>query len=40
MESPPVSVPLERPSLSVVIPAFNEERHVGLLLSDVFGRTR
>ena len=40
MESPPVSVPLERPSLSVVIPAFNEERHVGLLLSDVFGQTR
>jgi glycosyltransferase involved in cell wall biosynthesis len=40
MESPPVSAPLERPSLSVVIPAFNEERHVGLLLSDAFGQTR
>ena len=35
-----MSAPVERPSLSVVIPAFNEERHVGLLLSDVFGQTR
>src|SRR5918997_5147463 len=40
MKISPMSAPVERPSLSVVIPAFNEERHVGLLLSDVFGQTR
>ena len=26
--------------MSVVIPALNEERHVGSLLSDVLGQTR
>jgi glycosyltransferase involved in cell wall biosynthesis len=30
----------DRPSLSVVIPALNEERHVGSLLSDIAGQTR
>ena len=29
-----------RPSVSVIIPALNEERHVGTLLSDVFGQVR
>jgi glycosyltransferase involved in cell wall biosynthesis len=32
-----VNAPVEGPSLSVVIPALNEERHVGSLLSDVLG---
>src|SRR5918994_5384995 len=40
MESPTVNVPVERPSLSVIIPTLNEEHHVGSLLSDVFDQTR
>ena len=35
-----MNAPVERPSLSVVIPTLNEERHVGSLLSDVFDQTR
>ena len=35
-----MTVPVERPSLSVVIPTLNDERHVGSLLSDVLGQTR
>ena len=35
-----VNAPVDRPSLSVVVPALNEERHVGSLLSDVFRQTR
>ena len=30
----------ESTSLSVVIPALNEESHIGSLLSDVFEQTR
>jgi glycosyltransferase involved in cell wall biosynthesis len=40
VEIQPVNTPVERPSLSVVIPALNEERHVGLLLSDMLSQTR
>jgi len=40
MKSPPAPAPVECPSLSVVIPALNEERRLGSLLSDVFGQTR
>ena len=40
MGSLPVNIPIERPSLSVVIPALNEERHVGSLLSDLYGQTK
>jgi glycosyltransferase involved in cell wall biosynthesis len=40
MESPPITAPVEGPSLSVVIPALNEERHVGSLLSDVLSQSR
>ncbi|HZG63744.1 MAG TPA: glycosyltransferase, partial [Rubrobacteraceae bacterium] len=29
-----------RPSVSVIIPALNEERHVGTLLSDIFEQVR
>jgi glycosyltransferase involved in cell wall biosynthesis len=36
----PPEGPHNRPSLSVVIPTLNEERHVGSLLSDVTGQTR
>jgi glycosyltransferase involved in cell wall biosynthesis len=35
-----VNAPANLPTLSVVIPTLNEERHVGSLLSDVFGQTR
>ena len=35
-----MNAPVERPWLSVVIPALNEERHVGSLLSDVLSQTR
>ena len=35
-----MNAPVERLSLSVIIPALNEERHVGLLLSDVLSQTR
>ena len=35
-----MNVRVDRPSLSVVIPALNEERHVSSLLSDVFRQTR
>ncbi len=35
-----MSTPVARPSLSVVIPALNEERHLDALLSDVLGQTR
>jgi glycosyltransferase involved in cell wall biosynthesis len=35
-----VNAPANLPTLSVVIPTLNEERHVGSLLSDVFGPTR
>ena len=34
-----MNAPAGRPTLSVVIPALNEERHVGSLLSDVLGQT-
>jgi glycosyltransferase involved in cell wall biosynthesis len=40
MESSPVTTPVEGPSLSVIVPALNEERHVGSLLSDVLSQTR
>src|SRR4028119_842197 len=40
MESSPVTTPVEGPSLSVIVPALNEERHVGSLLSDVSSQTR
>ena len=35
-----MTAPVDNPSLSVVIPALNEERHLGSLLSDVLGQTR
>jgi glycosyltransferase involved in cell wall biosynthesis len=40
MESSLMIAPVEGPSLSVVIPALNEERHVGSLLSDLLSQTR
>src|SRR4028119_456968 len=40
MESSPVTTPVEGPSLSVIVPALNEERHVGSLLSAVSSPTR
>ena len=35
-----MTTPVEGPSLSVIVPALNEERHVGSLLSDVLSQTR
>ncbi len=35
----PLKAPRNRPSLSVVIPTLNEERHIGSLLSDVMEQT-
>ena len=35
-----MNTPTDLSTLSVVIPTLNEERHVGSLLSDVFGQTR
>ncbi len=40
MEGPAVNVPVKDPSLSVIIPALNEERHIASLLSDVLSQTR
>jgi glycosyltransferase involved in cell wall biosynthesis len=36
----PLKAPRNRPSLSVVIPTLNEERHIGSLLSDVMEQTK
>src|SRR5919112_3685733 len=36
----PLKAPRNRPSLSVVIPTLNEERHTGALLYDVMEQTK
>ena len=36
----PLKGPRNRPSLSVVVPTLNEERHIGSLLSDVMEQTK
>jgi glycosyltransferase involved in cell wall biosynthesis len=36
----PLKAPRNRPSLSVVVPTLNEERHIGSLLSDVMEQTK